>query len=77
MYSVEKDNKPENTMIGRESTLILRGVENAGQEVLTSRRKDRERSFVGLLSAGRVKPKEGRGLGLNDIAIRTVDIYIT
>ena len=74
MYSVEKNNKPEDTTtIGRESTLILRGVEKACHE---SRRKDRERSraTVVFLSAGRVKPKEGRGLGVNDIAIRTVDI---
>ena len=61
-------------MIDRENTLKLR-VEDACQ-VSTSRRKGRERlqATVAFHVAGRVEPNEGRGLGVNDIAMRTVDI---
>ena len=61
MNSVEKDDKPDDAMIDRESTLKLRGVEKSCQGRSTSRRKGKERSraTVVFLADGRVKPKEG------------------
>ena len=66
--------KPRNTMIVRENTLNLR-VEDTCQ-VSMSRQKGRERLRVTIAfhAAGRVEPNEGRGLGVNNIAIRTIDI---
>lgn len=77
MDSVDKDDKREDTLINHENTLKLRG-ENACQGVSMSQRKGRERlpATVVFLAAGRVEPKEGRGLGVNDIAIRTRRYYI-
>lgn len=56
--------------IDHESNLKLRGVENAcqGGGINVTTKGQGEIASV-FLSSGKIKPTEGRGLGVNDIAI--------
>ena len=45
-----------------------------GINIMTKGQRERLQVTVVFHAAGRVKPNEGRGLGVNDIAIRTINI---